>query len=54
MHTSTASRAVTGNWGVFVGVGDAVVCGAGVTVIITVVGRGVGVGIADVKTSVGT
>ena len=54
MHTSTASREVTGNRAVFAGAVVAVVCGADVTVIITVAGRGGGEGVADGKTSVGT
>ena len=52
MHTSTASREVTGGRAVFAGAVVAVVCGAGVAVIVTV--SGVSVGVADVKTSVGT
>ena len=52
MHTSTASREVTGTRAVFVGAAVAVACGAVVTVVVTVSG---GIeGVAAVKTSVGT
>jgi hypothetical protein len=52
MHTSTASREVTGKRAAFVGAAVALVGRSVVTVVITVSGGGEGV--ADVKTNVGT